>query len=129
MIIKMPFQCSFCDFLVTFPYLWNRARGCPQSLINNPRPQSLINNPRSLGKLMAINNRTRVINLLCGEALYSIHTRFLRETTVRTRERHKMFSPLILYFIEYYIKNKLNNVNEITNGNTCLLLIKPFYTL
>ena len=119
MIIKMPFKCSVCYFLVKFPYFWNRDRGCPQSLINNPR---------SLGKLMAINNRTRVINLLCGEALYSIHTRFLRETTVRTRERHKMFSPLILYFIEYYIKNKLNNVNEITNGNTCLLLIKPFYT-
>ena len=36
-----------------FPYLWNRDRGCPHSLINNPR---------SLAKVMAINNRTRVIN-------------------------------------------------------------------
>ena len=43
--------------------------------------------------------------------------------------KFQMFFPIVIYFIEYYIKNKLNKVNEITIGNTCLLLIKPFYTL
>ena len=71
-----------------------------------------------------------------ADSLSYKHTRFLREKPLSVHENgiigflnSKSFSPLILYFIEYYIKNKLNKVNEINNGNTSLLLIKPFYTL